>query len=246
MNASAEKWRPCADRRDRSGAMRVALLMLGAAYLWGCADIRRASYLPPVNPESPVAAAVETASMQSSKRPTLASVPPKPLNIPPPAAVKTAVIDMVRCRRAYEVWAAAHPALVSGTADFAQRLQSRLDNNPADRPTPQDQTAAEADAAKLRAYAEPPPPMHPGPPPLASEAAPPAARTAAAPSPLRPHAVAPTKTAAAAAPKASAAAQQSASAPAPATPPASAPQTVAIVQPSMSPLYGDPVLAHCQ
>jgi hypothetical protein len=236
MNASAEKWRPRADRRERSGAPRVALL-LGAAYLGGCADIHRASYLPPVNPESPVAGAVQTASMQSFKRPSLASVPPQPLNIPPPAAVKTAVIDMVRCRRAYEVWARAHPALVSGTADFAAGLQSRLDNNPADRPTPQDQTVAEADAAKLRAYAEPPPPMHPGPPPVASEAAPPGARPAAAPPPKRPHAVAPSKSVAATAP---AKAQTPAEAPAP------APQMVAIAQPSVSPLYRDPVLAHCQ
>jgi len=237
MNASAEKWRPRADRRERSGAMRVVLLLLGAAYLGGCADIRRASYLPPVNPESPVADAVATASMQSFKRPSLASVPPKPLNIPPPAAVKTAVIDMVRCRHAYEVWAKAHPALVSSTTDFAQGLQSRLDNNPADRPTPQDQAAAEADAAKLRAYAEPPPPMHPGPPPVASEAAPPGARPAAAPPSPRPHAVAPSKTVVAAAP---------AKAPTPAEAPAPTPQTVAIAQPSVSPLYRDPVLAHCQ
>jgi hypothetical protein len=233
--------------------MIVALVMVGSGQLGGCANIRRATYLPPVNPESPVAGVVAAASMQNFKRPTLASVPPKPLNIPPADAVKSAVIDMVRCRRAYQMWAAANPALVSGSVGFAEGLQAKLDNNPADRPTPAEEAAAEADAAKLRAYVEPPPPMHSGPPPTPEEAAPPAARpVASAANPQHPAALAKTpvakktsaKTAAAAPPPAppSAVAAPQAAQPAPAP----APEVVAVVQPSMTPLYNDPVLAHCQ
>jgi hypothetical protein len=240
MNASDEKWRPRTDRRERPVAMISTLLIVGAQ-LGGCADLHRATFLPPVNPESPVAGAVAAAAMQSSKRPTFASVPPKPLNIPPPDAVKTAVIDMVRCRRAYEVWAATHPALVSGAGAFAEGLQAQLDNNPADRPTPEDKAATEADAAKLLAYAAPPPPMHPGPPLSASEAAAPVAATAARPAPHPP-----TRTAAPVPPPPPAVAPAPAVAAPSAPEPAPAAQTVAVVKPSMTPLYSDPVLAHCQ
>jgi hypothetical protein len=238
MNAPAKKRRLTADRYKRPLGVIVALTLLGSVQLGGCANIRRATYLPPVNPESPVAGVVAAAAKQSFKRPSLAAVPPKPLNVPPPDAVKTAVIGMVRCRRAYEIWAAAHPALVSGSGGFAEGLQAQLDNNPADRPTPEEAAAAEADAAKLRAYVEPPPPMHSGPPPTPEEAAAPTAAAAAA---HPPHAAKPLKTAAAAPP-----APPVAVAPPPAAEPAPALQAVAIVQPSMTPLYDDPVLAHCQ
>jgi hypothetical protein len=231
--------------------MVSALLLLAGGQLGGCADFHRATFLPPVNPESPVAGPVAAASMQTFRRPTFASVPPKPLNIPQPDAVKTAVIDMVRCRRAYEGWVTAHPALVSGSLGFAEDLRAQLDNNPADRPTPEQTAAAEADAAKLRAYVEPPPPMHPGPPLSASDAAPPAMKTAAAAKPpTRP--AAPAKTAAhpaapipaSPAPNPAGPGAVAASAPEPAPKPAA--QTVAIAQPSMTPIQSDPLLAHCQ
>jgi hypothetical protein len=225
--------------------MIVALLIVGGAQLAGCADVRRASYLPPVNPESPVAGAVAVASTQNFKRPTFASVPPKPLNIPPPEAVKTAVIDMVRCRHAYNAWAAAHPALVSGTGGFAEDLRARLDKGLAERPTPQEEAASEAEAAKLRAFAEPPPPMHSGPPPSALDATSPSLRPDAAPKPRPSRAAATTQAAATrSAPTAVAAAS---GAPAPsARAPTSQLQTVAAAAPSMTPLYRDPLLAHCQ
>ncbi len=240
MNAPAKKRRPNADQRDWSFGMIVALLLLGGGQLEGCADIVRATYLPPVNPESPVAGAVAAAATQTFKRPSFASVPPKPLNIPPPATVKTAVIDMVRCRRAYEVWAAAHPAMASGSGGFVEGLQAQLDNNPADRPTPAEEAAAQAAAAKLRAYAEPPPPMHPGPAPRPEDAA---APTAGGASHAQPPA-APVKIAAAA----PAAPAPPTVAPSPALEPAHAPATkaLAMVQPSMTPFYNDPILAHCQ
>jgi hypothetical protein len=241
MNASAEKWRLRADRCVWRSVMGFAILMFAGGLLAGCADVRRATLLPPVNPESPVAGAVAAAATQTPKRPSFASIPPKPLNIPPPAAVKTAVIDMVRCRRAYEVWAAAHPALVSQTDGFAETLRARLDNRPDDRPTPEEEAASEAAAAKLRAYAEPPPPMHPGPPPNPSDAAPPGVKTAAAPKAGQGHT-------AASAPATPAPGAVASSAPAGSAAPAQTPpvQTVAAVQPSMAPHYTDPLLAHCQ
>jgi hypothetical protein len=142
---------------------------------------------------------------------------------------------MVRCRRAYADWAAAHPAEVYGTKAFGERLEAQLDNNPADRPTARDTAASEAEAAKLRAYAEPPPPIDSGPPLDASQAAAPTGAT-----PARPiHAAAPMQLAVAApAPPAPAAASSSA--------PPPPPVSVAVVQPSMTPLYRDPVLARCQ
>jgi hypothetical protein len=234
MNAPAKKRRRNAERRDWPLATIVALLVLGSGQLAGCADLRHATYLPPVNPESPVAGVVAAAAMQTYRRPSLASVPPKPLNVPPPGAVKAAVIDMVRCRRAYEAWAAANPPLVSGSSGFAEGLQAQLDNDPADRPTPAQAAAAEAEAEQLRAYAAPPPPMHSGPPPTPEEAAPP---TAGAPSHTQRPAT-PVRTAAAA--------PAPAPPPAVATPTAAAPEAVAIVQPAMTSLYNDPVLAHCQ
>jgi len=259
MNASVEKWRPRATCRQRPVAMISALLLLGGGQMGGCADIHRATFLPPVNPESPVAGVVAAAAMENYKRPNFASVPPKPLNVPPPEAVKTAVIDMVRCRRAYEVWVADHPALVSGTGEFAESLQAQLDNDPNDRPTPEQKAAAEADAAKLLAYVAPPPPMHSGPPPTASQAAPPVVKTASAQTARPPPRAAPAKTAAA--PIAATPAPRSVASAAPAstvqkaTPrPASetiaaqtgALQEVAAAQPSMTPVHVDPILAHCQ
>jgi len=236
MNASGEKSR-CGVARSASG-LGLALTFL---LLAGCAEIHRATSLPPVNPESPVAAVVAAAATQSLPPPSFQSVPPKPLNVPPPAAVKAAVIDMVRCRRAYADWAAAHPAEVSGTKGFGERLEAQLDNNSADRPTPEDAAAAEAEAAKLRAYAAPPPMIAPGPPLDASQAGPPGA---AAPARRTQAPAAPTKLAVAApAPVApNSAAPTLAASPAP--PPARV--AVAAVQPSMTPLYRDPLLARCR
>jgi hypothetical protein len=236
MNALDEKLRRGV-QGSTSGvrlAVTFGLLAAGGA-MGGCAEIHRAASLPPVNPESPVAGAVAAAAMQSFPPPSFQSVPPKPLNIPPPDAVKTAVIDMVRCRRAYADWAAAHPAEVSGTTAFSERLRARLDNNPDDRPTPQAAAASEADAAKLRAYAEPPPPISPGPPLDASQASP---ASVAAPTHTT-HAAAPTTVAVAAPPPA---APNSTAALAP--PPQ--PLAVAVVQPSMTPHYRDPLLARCR
>jgi hypothetical protein len=237
MNASVEKWRRRADSRERPRCMVLALLILVGGQLGGCADIQRATYLPPVNPESPVAGVVGAASMETFKRPDFASVPPKPLNVPPADTVKTAVIDMVRCRRAYEAWVAANPALVSGGVAYAEGLQTALDNNPADRPTPEQQAASEAEADQLRAYAAPPPPMHPGPALDASQASAPSAKTAAA-TPRAPHVAAAVAT--------PAAAPAGTTSPAPTAEPMSDRQQVAAVRPSMTPVYVDPVLAHCQ
>jgi len=238
MNASVEKWRRRADPRKRPLCMVLALLIAGGGQLAGCADIRRATYLPPVNPESPVAGVVGAASMETFKRPAFASVPPKPLNVTPPDTVKTAVIDMVRCRRAYEAWAAENPPLVSHTTAYAEDLRAQLDNNPADRPTPEDKAASEAEAEQLRAFAAPPPPIHPGPPLDASQAAAPSGKAVAAP-PHAPRVAAANTPAATPTPAAS-------TAPAPTAEPTPARQAVAAIQPSMTPDYVDPVLAHCQ
>jgi hypothetical protein len=247
MNALAEKTqRRVQDRAPGRNWRRPAILGLLtlAGPFSACADIGRATSLPPVNPESPVAGVVAAAAHESYKRPTFQSVPPTPLNIPPPAAVKTAVIDMVRCRRAYEGWAATHPALVAGTAGFAEDLRAKLDTAPADVPSPEEKAASEAQAAKMRAYAEPPPAMHPGPAPNPADATPPASIAAASPQGQR--RAPPAARIAAAAPPPAAPVRAAAAPSGAAIGQTSVTPTVAVFQPSMAPVYGDPLLARCQ
>jgi hypothetical protein len=225
----------------------LALLVWGAVGLSGCADVRRATFLPPVNPESPVAAQVEVGSRRSFQTPAFTNVPPAPKNVPAAPVVKTAVFTMVGCRVAFQTWKRQHPAMVSDSLGFAAVERAKVDTNPADVPTKADDVASQAYAEQMKAYASPPAPLASGPAPSASElVAPPpkgapvaATAATAAAKPARPlKAVAAAKPAPApTAPAASVASE----------PPAVAPVVVQglALAPPPPPAGADPLLQHC-
>jgi hypothetical protein len=243
-------------------AAGLAMILAGGG-LSGCADLRHASFLPPVNPESPVAAQVAVGARRNFVTPAFSNVPPAPKNVPTAPMVKTAVFTMVGCRRSFERWTRQNPAMVGDTAGFAALEQAKVDNNPADVPTKAQDEASQSLAEQMKAYAAPPAALPSGPPPSASELVapppksatpapaqpPPAAAAASKPAAAKPKPARPVKTAAAKpAPVASA---PGASAPASAPPAAAvAPVTVQAPGLAMAPpppaASGDPLLQHCQ
>jgi hypothetical protein len=163
-------------------AAGLAALAMGTS-LSGCADVRRASFLPPVNPESPVAAQVAIGARRNFTTPAFTNVPPSPRNVPPAPAVKSAVFTMVGCRRSFERWTRQNPAMVSDTTGFATLEQAKVDTDPADVPTKAQDQASQTLADQMKAYASPPAALPSGPAPSASElvAPPPKAATPAPP-----------------------------------------------------------------
>ncbi|MGC1302175.1 MAG: hypothetical protein WA840_07360, partial [Caulobacteraceae bacterium] len=136
----------------RSMASFAGLLLLVStlAGVGGCADVHRAVTLPPVNPESPVAAAVTAASTKTYARPSLYDIPPAPKNIPSAPTLKAGVFEMVRCRRAMYAYAAAHPPLTTGTEAFGAEQRQYAQFN-GDEPPAQDAEASREDlAARLK------------------------------------------------------------------------------------------------
>ena len=236
MNGRSRKSMQSMTAAPRAASIGRVVTLVAAFSLSACADIRRAVTLPPVNPESPVASAVASASRRTPPTPSFLDVPPVVKNVPTPAATKVAVVTLVRCRRAFERFDTAHPQLVADTAAFAEARRGEVDTNLADVPTVQDTASAEAYAAGLRAYAVAPAPIASGPPPSAAEALPP---TPGAPRPPHPS---PTHPAAAPAPPAAAP---------PSPPPSSAPVAVAsagaLAIDGPLPVAGpDPLLVRCR
>jgi hypothetical protein len=187
---------PIRTLRARPPASLAGLLLLVStlAGVGGCADVHRAVSLPPVNPESPVAARVTELEARTYPRPSLYDIPPTPKNVPSAPLVKLGVVDMVRCRRAMYDYAAAHPQMTQGAETFAE-AQRQVAQPPTGEALPTGATVNSEDlAARLRAFASPPSPIGaaqpaqppagqppPGQPPAVGQ--PPAAGLAAAPPP---------------------------------------------------------------
>lgn len=144
-----------------SGSSWARKVAVAGAFLalCGCADLERAVSLPPVNPESPVAAQAAAAAAGQYPTPNLHDVPPAPKDVPAPAAVKANVIALVRCRRGFERWTERHPPMASGSEAFAEAMREQAQVNPAVVPPAGQAAMSEAEAAALRAYAAPPPPI---------------------------------------------------------------------------------------
>jgi hypothetical protein len=162
----------------RNRRLFAAALLLTATSAGGCADLRRATSLPPVNPESPVAGAVAEAAPKNYPRPRLQDVPPAPRNVDTAPMVKAEVLGIVRCRRAILSYGRTHPPLSRGAEDYAddQRLIAQAGH--ADAPPPNAAALSEDLAARLRAFAAPPAALGSGPPPTPDLAKPPAAAPA--------------------------------------------------------------------
>ena len=162
----------CFSRPQRAAGLLLVLTLTGAG---GCADLRRATSLPPVNPESPVAPAVEAAAPRSYPLPRLSDVPPAPRNVATAATVKAGVLNIVRCRVAIRSFAPAHPPLSHGSDTFAADARDVAQINPADVPPPNSAALSEDLAARLRAFAAPPEAIGAGPPPTSDAIGPPVA-----------------------------------------------------------------------
>jgi len=254
------------DTRTLAPALAAGLtLLLAGAGLSGCADLRRATFLPPVNPESPVAAAVAVGARRNFMTPAFTNVPPAPKNMPTAPVVKTAVFTMVGCRRSFERWTRLNPAMVDDTAGFAALEQAKVDTNPADVPTKAQDEASQALAEQMKAYASPPAALPSGPAPSAAElvAPPPKAATTGQPAPAqakpgpapatapvaksKPKPARAVKTATVAKPKPATAAAPTAATPAPPTVAAVTVQAPGLaLAPPPIPAAGDPLLQHCQ
>jgi hypothetical protein len=135
----------------------AAVIAAAASVLAGCADLRAAVNLQPlpVNPASPVAAEAIAAGNISASIPPFTAIPPKPTDVRPVAAYKSAVIDVVGERRTFVRWIAANPPIIDNTDAYAASQRSRVSGEkPVDA---QRQAEADAFAAKLRASAKTPP-----------------------------------------------------------------------------------------
>ena len=158
--------------RPTASIASLLLFVSTSAGLGGCADLRRAVTLPPVNPESPVAGRVAELSTKTFPRPRLRDVPPVPKNIPSAPTVKQGVIQMVGCRHAIVSYGVTHPQLNHDSVANADRLLAVAQVNPADVP-PADSAARSEDlAARLRAFAAPPGAIKSGPAPTPAQAKP--------------------------------------------------------------------------
>ncbi len=172
---------------DKAMPLRAPAAVLGLALtLGGCADLRRSVSLPPVNPESPVAAIVGPASRLDYDTPRLTDVPPLPKNVPPAATVKVGVLSLVRCRGGLNHYGVTHPPLSAGTAQFAANARDVAQVNPADVPPADSAARTDAFAAELRAAVAPPAAIASGPAPTADQGRPPTGAPA-------PHVAAPAK-----------------------------------------------------
>jgi hypothetical protein len=160
--------------RPAASLAGLVLLVSTSAGVGGCADVRRAVSLPPVNPESPVAAKVETTARQTFPRPRLRDVPPLPKNVPPAGVIKTGVAKMVGCRTSILSYAPAHPPLSSGADAYAGELREIAQADRPENAPPSDAAAKSEDlASRLRQFAAPPAPIASGAPLTADMGKPP-------------------------------------------------------------------------
>lgn len=140
------------------GTITLACAISAAAFgVSGCADIRAATNLQPlpVNPSSPIAAEAVAASNTPAPIPPFTAVPPKPTDVRPAAAYKSAVVDVVAERRSFNRWIAANPPIIDNTDAYAAAQRARVaGQKPVDA---QRQAEADAFAAKLRESAKSPP-----------------------------------------------------------------------------------------
>ena len=150
-------------KRLGGGGMTGAKLAISFAIALGlsaCAEAQRYSpfNLPPVNPSSPVAGYAEQVSQETFATPPFTAVPPKVVDIRPPAAYKTAVVNKVQQRRDVAAWLAAHPQLTTDTDAFETKQQARI---PAREHVPvgvQRDAESESFAKRLREQAQQPAP----------------------------------------------------------------------------------------
>jgi hypothetical protein len=142
-------------------AAGAVLAIAAAATLSACAEVQQHSpfNLPPVNPSSPIAPYAEQVSRENFATPSFTQVPPKIVDVRPPAAYKTAVIDEVQQRRDIAAWLAAHPQLTNDTEGYAAKELARIPGQEKLPVTPQRDAEAEAFAKRLREQAQQPAPQ---------------------------------------------------------------------------------------
>ena len=145
--------------RGETGA-KLAICVAAALGASACAEVQQHSpfNLPPVNPSSPIAGYAEQVSQETFATPPFTAVPPKVVDVRPPAAYKTAVVGEVQQRRDVAAWLAAHPQMTDDTEAYEESQLARI---PAREHTPVAQTKdaeSEAFAKRLREQAQQPAP----------------------------------------------------------------------------------------
>lgn len=142
--------------------VEAGLIAAAAIALSGCAEIRsgardfvQATNLTPlpVDPSSPVAAAVARAEEARGPIPSFASVPPRPADVRSPEAYKAEVVSVVSDRRNLARWESAHPPMADDTEGFAQAQRAKLAGEAPVSPEREAETAAFANRLKQAAGA---------------------------------------------------------------------------------------------
>ncbi len=140
-------------KRGVPGALLIALaLCLGA-----CAQVQQGLDMiqpPPVNPSSPIAGYADQVSRETFPTPTFKDVPPKPTDVRPVDAYKTAVMDEIGMRRELAAWRAAHPELPSDTEAWADLQRHRIPKTVGTPVADTHDAEAEAFAKRLREEAQ--------------------------------------------------------------------------------------------
>jgi hypothetical protein len=147
---------------SRPGRQVFRLGLVGGACLLvcACADISRLSKLgpAPVDPSSPLAARVTTATSTDFPTPSFKDVPPVPTDVRTTEQWKAAVRETQSAGPPLQAWVAENPQTTFGTEQYAEAARASIPAGERVAPPPDAAAAAEAYAARLRAEAAPPPP----------------------------------------------------------------------------------------
>jgi hypothetical protein len=129
----------------------------------GCTQVQQGLDMiqpPPVNPSSPIAAYADQVSHETLPTPSFRDIPPKPTDVRPADAYKTAVMGEIGFRRDLAAWRATHPELTSDTEAWADLERHRIPKSVGTPVAETHDAEAEAFAKRLREEADKPHPQN--------------------------------------------------------------------------------------
>ena len=127
--------------------------LAGVLGLGGCASVQQGLDMiqpPPINPSSPIASYADQVSRETFPPPNFREIPPKPTDVRPADAYKTAVMGEIGMRRELAAWRIAHPQFQNDSDAWADLQRHRIPKS-LGTPVAQTQDAeSEAFAKRLR------------------------------------------------------------------------------------------------
>lgn len=134
----------------------LGLLLCGVSLL-ACGCVANPFTPPAADAASPIAAQADAAAAGSLQRPSFASIPEIPGDVPKSSEVRQAVASQQAAGEQLKRDTAAGTFTLSGTEAFAARARRAAQVPPSEMPTDADRSATEAFAKAARSRATPPP-----------------------------------------------------------------------------------------